>query len=483
MHRCMTLFFLLSIGISINAQVINLRGTVSNTRGKPIANAIVTLAKQGLKDTTGPDGAYSITKNTNVVLPLLIPGKEDIFLEQGILVFSIPNPSPMNVEIFDAKGNLLQKESMPNAPTGFYRFNLAKISGTANLLIIRASIGRNTVTFRYLTLRNRTYAVNRSGESHAPFGDNNLALLAAISDTLKTAATGYTPRVMPITSYDQMVNITLDSSGGGIGHSAGCGKTPTLKSGRQSIQSGGQTRNYMIRIPENYDNTHPYPLVFAFHWNGGSMNDIDGGGSSGYTWSYYGLREQADKSDNNKMIFVAPDGISAGWANSGGRDINLVDDLLKLIKNDLCIDTTRIFALGFSYGGGMSYEIACARAKVFRAVAVYSGAQLSGCDGGSDPIAYLGIHGIGDGTCRIDGGRSLRDRFVRNNGCTAQNPQEPRSGSKTHICTDYDGCRSGYPVRWCAFDGGHTPGMVDGGGDDGARTWTKGETWKFFTQF
>ena len=124
MHRCMTLFFLLSIGISINAQVINLRGTVSNTRGKPIANAIVTLAKQGLKDTTGPDGAYSITKNTNVVLPLLIPGKEDIFLEQGILVFSIPNPSPMNVEIFDAKGNLLQKESMPNAPTGFYRFNL-----------------------------------------------------------------------------------------------------------------------------------------------------------------------------------------------------------------------------------------------------------------------------------------------------------------------------------------------------------------------
>jgi hypothetical protein len=24
---------------------------------------------------------------------------------------------------------------------------------------------------------------------------------------------------------------------------------------------------------------------------------------------------------------------------------------------------------------------------------------------------------------------------------------------------------------------------VDGGGDDGAKTWTKGEVWKFFTQF
>ena len=45
----------------------------------------------------------------------------------------------------------------------------------------------------------------------------------------------------------------------------------------------------------------------------------------------------------------------------------------------------------------MSYAIACARAKVFRAVAVYSGAQLSGCSGGTEPIAYLGIHGISDG--------------------------------------------------------------------------------------
>ena len=32
----------------------------------------------------------------------------------------------------------------------------------------------------------------------------------------------------------------------------------------------------------------------------------------------------------------------------------LTDDLVKLIQGDLCVDTTRVFALGFSYGGGMS---------------------------------------------------------------------------------------------------------------------------------
>src|SRR5512145_1633868 len=93
--------------------------------------------------------------------------------------------------------------------------------------------------------------------------------------------------------------------------SAGCGKAPTLKSGQQSIQSGGQNRSFMLRLPETYDNNHPHRLIFAFHWNGGSMNDVDGGGTSGYTWSYYGLREQAE----NSTIFVAPQGNNAGWAN------------------------------------------------------------------------------------------------------------------------------------------------------------------------
>ena len=61
----------------------------------------------------------------------------------------------------------------------------------------------------------------------------------------------------------------------------------------------------------------------------------------------------------------------------------------------------------------------------------------------------------------ISQGRGLRDRFVRNNGCTAQNPPEPAAGSRTHIITTYSGCRAGYPVAWAAFDGGHTPGPVD----------------------
>jgi poly(3-hydroxybutyrate) depolymerase len=263
---------------------------------------------------------------------------------------------------------------------------------------------------------------------------------------------------------------------------AGCGKAPALTSGTHSIQSSGQNRTYILRVPDNYDSNHPYRLVFGFHWNGGTANDVDSGGTVGYLWSYYGLRALS----NNSAIFVAPQGIGNGWANSNGQDLTFVDDMIRQIEGALCVDTTQLFSAGFSYGGGMTYALACARATVFRAVAVYSGANLSGCNGGTQPIAYIGIHGLRDTTLPISLGRSLRDQFVRNNGCAAQNPPEPAQGSLTHVVTYYSGCRAGYPVAWAAFDGPHAPNAVDGSADPyapGDRSWTQAVVWKFFTQF
>ncbi|WBB51235.1 cellulose binding domain-containing protein [Verrucosispora sp. WMMA2044] len=262
---------------------------------------------------------------------------------------------------------------------------------------------------------------------------------------------------------------------------AGCGKAPTLRSGTHTIQSSGKNRSYILRVPDNYNNNHPYRLVFGFHWLNGSATDVATGQTvQRDTWAYYGLLPLS----NNSTIFVAPQGLNSGWANSGGEDVTFVDDMLRQIEGDLCVETTQRFALGFSYGGAMSYALACARPNVFRAVAVYGGAQLSGCSGGSQPVAYFGAHGIRDSVLNISNGRSLRDRFVRNNGCTAQSPPEPSQGSLTHRSTTYSGCASGYPVVWAAFDEGHIAAPQDGApGDSGSRTWLPGETWRFFTQF
>nr|WP_255643565.1 RICIN domain-containing protein [Actinoplanes polyasparticus] len=264
------------------------------------------------------------------------------------------------------------------------------------------------------------------------------------------------------------------------GGSSGCGKAPTLASGTYTIQSGGKSRQFILRVPANYNNSQPYRLIFGFHWRGGTMQEISSGGTSGAAWSYYGQQEQS----NNSAVLVAPQGLGNGWGNAGGEDVTFVDNMITRIESSLCVNPRQRFALGFSWGGGMSYALACARATVFRAVAVISGGQISGCSGGTQPIAYFGLHGISDNVLPIAQGRGLRDTFVRNNGCTAQSPREPAAGSRTHITTTYSGCRAGYPVQWAAYDNGHMPGPVEGTyAESGVTTWTKGEIWRFFAQF
>jgi poly(3-hydroxybutyrate) depolymerase len=268
------------------------------------------------------------------------------------------------------------------------------------------------------------------------------------------------------------------SAGAGITATAGCGKAPTLRNGNQTIQSGGRSRSFILRLPDVYDNNHAYRLAFGFHWLGGTADQVASGGTDGFAFAYYGMLSQS----NNSTIFVAPQGINNGWSNSNGEDVTFTDDMIRLIEGDLCVDTTQLFSVGFSFGGAMSYALACARPTVFRAVAAIAApGAISGCSGGTQPVAYLGIHGVSDTITR---GRALRDTFVRNNGCTPQNAPEPAPGSLTHIITNYSGCRAGFPVEWVAFDEDHNPAPADGvTGIQGARTWVPAEVWRFFTQF
>jgi poly(3-hydroxybutyrate) depolymerase len=491
MYQRLAFNLVILVGLTVSAQTINLRGTVSNQAAKPIANAIVTLAKQGLKDTTGPDGAYSITKNTGVILPLLIPGKEDIFLEKGILAFSIPNPSPVKVEIFDVKGNLLKKESVPNVPTGFYRFDIAKNSGAAKILVIRASIGLRSVTFRYLPLNNGRYGVNQSNGIGASFGDNKLAILAAISDTLKTTASGYTAKSTVIASYDQALNITLDTAGGGARPSPGCGKTATFKGETKVTVTAGAagSRMYYLRLPDDYDNTHPYALWFAIHcMNGSAENVAHSEPDTRARYEYLGMWRCANPAGGKATtIFCAPEGIGSAWGQ-GANDLTFFRYMINKFENEICIDMSRIFASGFSMGGSMSYALACAMPDTMRAIALHEGGNMSGCvQTHRGPVPIFISVGTQDNWPNM-GPPQIKD-LAQRNGCDAMDigtmvPGQINPPDQMHpVCVDYKNCDPGYPCRACVFKGGHigSPGTQGSYGKND--TWVPDSTWSFMKQF
>ncbi len=478
---CMGLFLVLSA----QAQTINLRGIVSNKAGKPVANAVVSLVRQGLKSTTGADGAYSISKATSIQSYFLPPANDNVALENGLLKISLAGEGVVNVRIFDIKGTLLCSEMKQKASPGNYNLNLEKYSVASNLLVVQASINDREVSFRYIPNSNAKSMIKTSGTSNPV--NTKLSRISVVNDSLKVTATGYSTYALSIQNYDTTINIVLDSSGA-AGLSRGCGTTPTLlkstpppntKMNYNYVTIQGKKRQYLLWYPDNYDNTHPYRFIICYHWYSGSAEqvfDCKTEKMSCYTTqsSFFNLMNLA----HNTTIFVAPDGLDAGWANTNDRDLEFTDSILAQVKRNFCIDTTRIFACGFSYGGAMSYAIACSRAPVFRAVAVYAGGALSGGTDLKLPIAYYASHGLDDSG--IDNGRKARDHFVEINGCTPQTPMEPTKGSGKHICTKYSGCSAGHPVEWCAFDGGHDPSPKDRGQTS---TWNAPETWSFFTQF
>ncbi len=249
------------------------------------------------------------------------------------------------------------------------------------------------------------------------------------------------------------------SGGGGMTTSSGCGKPTTLKSGDAKIQVDGKTRDYILSMPKNYEQDKPYKLIFGFHWRGANAIDVERN-------DYYGLRGAA----KDTAIFVSPDSFGDGWTNTNGEDINFTLALLNHIKAEACVDESRVFSAGFSYGGMMSFAVGCALGDKFRAIAPFAGALYSGCKDGTTPVAMWGSHGYsngGDGVVPIADGRKGRDVFLKRNGCGTETKKvEPDE------CVSYQGCKDGYPVTWCEWNGGHsTPRFATDA------------VWEFFSQF
>ncbi|KAG9412156.1 hypothetical protein AC1031_015093 [Aphanomyces cochlioides] len=216
---------------------------------------------------------------------------------------------------------------------------------------------------------------------------------------------------------------------------------PSFHRWKESINVNGKNRQYILRVPQNYNPNTGYKFIFALHWLSGTMNDaasIEGG--------FYGLQALAKES----AIFVAPDGLNRGWGNASGEDVKLMDAIMDKIESNLCVDTTQRYATGFSYGAGMSYALACARADKFRGVAF----QLPS----GQPM------GIYDSVLPIASGRALVTTSCYN---------------QVHTKTVYT-CKAGYPVWYYGHNGGHVADPKDPGQ---SFSWAPAEVWSFISQF
>lgn len=490
---------LVSIGYG---QSIKIQGKVTNANNQPIAGARLELTAGKQTVNAGNDGAYTFStvgvfqSHAGVTGPIMQ-------LNNGILEFMVNEEAPVKVDLFDAQGNHVDHMNWNKAAIGSYQVDLTGKALTEKLHIVKVSVGKVTQSFTYMPLKVVALGMRQSIQAHTN-SRGSLAKAAAIIDTLKVSATGYISKSLPVTSYDTIMNVVLETASdrwGGLKNpavkSAGCGKAlGTLKTGKYKIMSGNTNRDYTIDIPTNYDPQKPYRLIFAFHWVGGNDDMISEGlvefaPGSGPDYAYYGLKRLANLA-NEPAIFIAPRGLNGRW---GQEDHPFFDNLLNYANTNLCIDSTRVFATGFSFGGMITYSLSTAKQNKIRAAVGLGPANFNIWLPNPlprDPIAWMSVTGMSDQTTpwvnannQNQGARAIALHRAQDNGCTVPTSIPTTNvGSRTHMCYDFSGCKSGYPVKACTFDGGHIANVGDGTTSNaGKDSWVPGESWKFFSQF
>jgi predicted esterase len=266
--------------------------------------------------------------------------------------------------------------------------------------------------------------------------------------------------------------------------SAGTGKevSDLVKSGTHTMTSAGLSRKYTIDLPANYDKNKPYRLIFAMHMMGGHMNTMVNN-------RFYGLKTYADR-ENIPVIFVAPEGYTDGspWRGRDDKDHIFFGDMLTLFKDNLSVDTSRIFCCGFSFGAMVTYSLSLDYQKDLRAVACYAPANWNIYLPANKhlPIAYYSTTGTSDRTCsyvnsdaRKQGGKYCVLTHIEDNGLK-ELPEIPIATSAKHVTTEFKGLPEEYPVIFGSFVGGHADSARDPGSNV---NWIYKETWDFFMRF
>ena len=228
--------------------------------------------------------------------------------------------------------------------------------------------------------------------------------------------------------------------------SPGCVDGAGLEEGEHTFTPEDIERRYLLYLPTGYDGSRPWPLIFALHGNGGSVDYWD--------------RTSGDRNIRGEVedgaILVIAEAIDNAWRDYDmpretwppriEQELRYFDHLKDELGEALCVDEDAIFSMGFSGGGSFSGVLGCRREYV-RAIAVGGSViYFEEEDCVSTPAAWITI-----GTEELTDGRAAyRDFFRDRAGCDAES-----SATDPDPCVAYAGCDPATPVHYCQHPGGH----------------------------
>ena len=297
-------------------------------------------------------------------------------------------------------------------------------------------------------------------------GDDGAQAASDASDVGDAGGGGFAP------AGDGAVGTPVTTPDGGTASHDGGTQAPVtcpasaLKPGdtSASLQVGGVTRNYILHVPTGYTGKAPVPLVLDFHPI--LSDDTYERMNSGY----------AGLADTEGFVVAFPDGIDNAW-NVGPccttsrtvDDLGFAKGLVTALEGQACVDPKRVYAVGYSMGGGMSHYLGCNAADVFAAIAPAAFDLLEDSEEPchpSRPITEITFRGTADPIVPYGGGASMPpnglnvtihflgaqgtfQKWSQLDGCTGS-----PSAADSNGCSTYSKCQAGAEVTLCTKQGG-----------------------------
>ena len=463
------------------ASAYTITGTVSDDEGKALKGVSVNLLKEGKTATTDDKGKFTIHEDEDVgIHPAYKNSVGYISINNGILSYSQSSTSPVQVKIYNSLGNQVFKKTLQGSGT----YDLSKGLEARGTYFAQVSVGNAKQNIKFTT------DLDGFDTLTVPLGTLDTTLDVKLTKTIPPEPTfkfGYAIGNKPTPSKGCGTNSTLK-------------KVKSVENGDQfQIQVGSDSRKYFITLPKNYDNTKPHKVLFALHCYGSTGEDfVHHSADYDHPTPYYG-QQVLDK--NGDYIFVSLDAIGGLW-NKGQSDHDFFAQTLTTLNENYCIDTSRVFITGFSYGAMFSYSLMQDMQTRVRAAATYAVADYNiwlpeGNNMKNLPIAWMNVHGVNDGRCDYNRAKnSALPRILKRNGkadangdftdASAEKPKEV-SGKTGHVCYDFTTVDERFPVKWCSWPGDHQWTAHDTGnmgvGWNWEQTWVPEEVHKFFEQF
>jgi len=172
-----------------------------------------------------------------------------------------------------------------------------------------------------------------------------------------------------------------------------------------SLQHDGLRREYLLYVPSSYNNNTAVPLLFNFHGYGGTSSD------------HLSTADMRSLADQENFLLCYPQGSSdsygfghwnaalAGGDNkSSADDIGFVSAMITSISSSYQVDSTRIYACGYSNGAMMSYFLGGSMSDKIAAIGSVSGSMLEGNPDPANPVPMINFHGTADSVLTYNGG-------------------------------------------------------------------------------